>query len=442
MLTAKPPVEDPARRLRFNEASARQTSIPRVLKQFLFQSVLWTFLCLGIELLCRFLFHWGYPYNYPAVPPSAIFGDFRYWVAMFAGFHTKAFFNSGKLLMYPASVAVVYKLFLIPQPLAKHHGALFATLRFISAILLSSWIMLAGFRRSLIRRGLESRPATFFVLAVYLLSFPFWFEVHQGNMECAVWVLMIVGIWAFWTSRSWVAMACFGLAGALKIFPLVFLGLFLIHKQYRQLVGALLVAGAAAVVSLWLVCPDIAYSYQQTSAALEFFRRMYMLHLRPIESGFDHSLFALIKYLMPSLPPEARMGRILDIYLATAAIGGCALFFVRIRKLPLINQILCLTIAAILLPPTSYDYTLLHLYAPFALLSFVALEHAQDETLKFPRLPLYLAFSLFAFLLSAQSEFIFHGIRFAGQLKAIALLLLWLVALKYPFPSTEAADAQ
>ena len=48
--------------------------------------------------------------------------------------------------------------------------------------------------------------------------------------------------------------------------------------------------------------------------------------------------------------------------------------FLRIRHLPVINQVLCLCIAFILLPPVSYDYTLLHLYVPWGLLVMFAQE--------------------------------------------------------------------
>jgi hypothetical protein len=393
-------------------------------------------LCLVCEVVCRYVLRWQYPYNYPAVPPTAIFGDFRFWIAKFLAFHSRNFY-AGSSLMYPAPVSVVYKLFLL-EP----HSHVFATMRFICVILVASWLLLAGFRRGLIRRGLEPRAASAFVAAVYLLSFPFWFEIHQANMEFVVWLLVSGAIWAFWTSRPSVAMVCIGLAGAMKIFPFVFLGIFLLRRQYRYIAGALVIAGAATILSLWLVCPDIAYSYRETAAGLDTFRLQHVLQLLQIEGGFDHSLFALIKRMMSSIPPPAQMSRIANTYLLCAAAAGCVLFFTRIRKLPFVNQVLCLSIASILLPPTSYDYTLLHLYAPFALLSFVVVERAARSMPDPSPMPFLLAFSLFAFLFSAQSEFIIHGARFAGQLKALCLLLLWLVALRYPFVHAEEAELQ
>jgi hypothetical protein len=254
--------------------------------------------------------------------------------------------------------------------------------------------------RSLVRRGLAPRSTIKFLLATYFLSFPFWFEVHQANLEFVVWIVIIVGLWAFWTDRSYLAAAMFGVAISMKIFPFMYLGLLVARKEFRQAVFALFVTGATTITSLWLVCPDIRYSLQQTNIGVDLFRKMYVLGLRPLETGYDHSLFCLFKRMLPRLPRPHHFQQFFMAYAVVAAICGFYLFFTRIRKLPVVNQILCLSVAAILLPPTSYDYTLLHLYAPFVLLVFVLLEQTMkgsDKTL--PGIPL--AFALFAFLLSA-----------------------------------------
>lgn len=404
--------------------------MPRMLLGFLKQSAVWTAFCLVTEAICRFVLHWGFPYDYPAVPLWAIFGDFRWFSQKFAHFHSREFFG-GTTLMYPAPIAVWYEFFFL-KPHSLYH-ALFVTLRFEAFVILTGLAMLVAVRRALIARGLAPRSAELFLGGVFLLSFPFWFEVHQGNMEFAVWVTLAGGVWAFWTGRSWTAAVLFGIAGAMKLFPFVFIGLFIARKQYRECVVSVISAALATLASLWLVCPDIRYSWTQTNAAVAQFRTLYMLQLRPIESGFDHSFFALIKRLMPTLPAPARLDHILTGYMAVVALGGIVLYFTRIRKLPVVNQVLCLTIAAIFLPPVSYDYTLMHLYAPFVLLVFVVLDRARNGGKDVPVRGLVAAFALMAFLMSCQEEFIVHGLRIAGQMKAVALLALWGVALVYPF---------
>jgi hypothetical protein len=393
------------------------------MNQFLLQTAFWTLLCIGTEALLGVVLHWGFPYNYPMVHHREMFLDFNIYVSKFHHFHSRAFYVDPPLT-YPAPASAVYELFFLGP--ARHRG-LPAHL-YLFAILLCSAIALLLFYKALLRRQVGVGPAAIFVAVLYLCSFPLWFDFHQANIEFAVWVVLSCGIWAHWRGHSWIAAACFGLGAAMKLFPVIFLCLLLSRRQYRQLAFAMVVAAVATVAGLWLLCPDLAYSWQQTNAAIATLHNSTMLVIWPIQSGFDHTLFCLFKRSLPTLPPPAELNRFLNRYLATAALGGVALYFLRIRKLPLVNQVLCLTIASILLPPVSYDYTLLHLYAPFVLLTFVVL----SRPMEYNKPPLA-AFSLFAFLLAPQSEFILHGLRFAGQLKAVALAALLLIGLLIPF---------
>lgn len=414
--------------------------LPKILKQFVLQNAIWTALCFVAEVFCHSVLHLYYPYSYPFIPPSSRFGDFRFYLTAFSHFHSPQFFVPDRPMMYPAPMGLCYKLFLWQRgPMV---DPAFVTARFLGVVLVTSWIMLALLRRALIRRGLAPKSATLFLMAVYLLAFPFWFEVFCANLEFVIWVLVTLAIWAFWTERPWIAAICVGVAASMKIYPFVFLGIFLVRKQYRQAVCSLLVGGLTTLVSLWAICPDLRASWQGTSYGLNYFREHWILRLAPIETGFDHSLFCLLKRILYPLPPPQQLGHILNLYLAVVAVAGVVLFFTRIWKLPLINQILCLSIASILLPPTSYDYTLIHLYAPFALLLFVALERARRAPAEKADRGLIMAFALLAFLLSVQSEFIHRAVRFGGQLKCIALLLLWAVAMIYPFEANELPSPQ
>ena len=216
------------------------------------QSAFWMSLCLAAELFSKFVLHLGYPYDYPMPPRYAIFGDFRSYIGKFARFHSRAFFT-GPILTYPAPTASLFKIFL---PGAYIHATL-PTLRYITVILVVSWIMLAAFHRALVHRGLEPRSAALFCAGLYLTSYPLWFEIHQGNIEFAVWVVLALGVWAHCRCRSYRAAICFGIAGALKLFPFLFVGLLIARKQYKQIVVVLLVATVCTLAGLWLLCPDV-----------------------------------------------------------------------------------------------------------------------------------------------------------------------------------------
>ena len=132
--------------------------------------------------------------------------------------------------------------------------------------------------------------------------------------------------------------------------------------------------------------------------------------------------------------------QVTPIYLGVVAFAGVALWIFRIRKLPLTNQVLALTTASVLLPPISHDYTLMHLYAPWAMLVFA--------TLQGRRIPgLGIAFTCFALLFTPQSYLIYYSARFAGEFKSVVLVVLFLTSLRFAFadldgaPHREASEA-
>ncbi len=389
------------------------------------QSAGWTFLCALSELVCKYLLHWGYPYNYPAVPPRFAFGDLRFFRPKFPFFHSRAFFSHGPVLPYPAPTVAIFKIF-FPSSSPQAHGPL-PTMSFVLVMLIASAGMLAILYRALVARGLASRSAGLLSCGLYFFSFPLWFDIHQGNMEFFVWIVLSIALWAHWTSRSWTAATFFGTAVAMKIYPLIFLGLLLGRKQYRQFAFALACAASITLAGLWLVCPDIPYSWHQTNLAMSSLRDEHFVVLNPMVAGFDHTLWVLFKQCLPHLPSPTHLDHLLTLYLAVVAVAGTIVFFARIVKMPPVNQILCVSIAAILFTPVSFDYTLLQIYAAFVLVLFAALQQ-RDR----PSLVLTVALALFAFVLSAQSEFILHGLRIAGSLKAVALLALFVLGATCP----------
>jgi hypothetical protein len=289
--------------------------------------------------------------------------------------------------------------------------------------------------RALWRCGVPFLIDLLFITVCLFLSFPLWFEVKQANIEICVWVIVACGVFTFLRDRSFAAAVCFGIAGSMKFFPFVYLGLLLSKKKYREIVFSGAIAVFSTVASLWLVGGrDIVNTWRQIESGLAEFRTVYMLHFRQTEIGFDHSLFSIYKWFWHRHHGSEIAPHILRLYLAVAAVSGIALYFRRIRHLPVINQILCLCIASILLPPVSYEYTLLHLYVPFALLALLAQEKWNSRE---PIPGINAAILCFAILLSPLSELIHNSERFGGQLKAIVLVVLMYIGLKYPFGSPE-----
>ncbi len=394
------------------------------LRQFIALLGILTLVCILAEVFSSLCLHRGTPYNWPLMPKADPFRDFYLYQPRYRFFHSYYFFLfPGADYMYPAPVASVYRFFyLFPH----------STNVFLAALSFSFLLALLLFARALLKHGLA--PVALFQLFLVLLfcSYPFAFEFEQANMEWIIWLFVAIGLWTFLKHHGYTAAVCFGVVGALKLYPLIFIALFLPRRQYRQFALAIAIMLLVTVGGLWLVDPNLSDSWTETQRGIARFGELYIVQYQDIR--FDHSLFALFKWiglLRGRSINNVNLAFLLARYLPIAALSGFAVWVLRIRRLPVINQVLCLTIATILLPPVSYDYTLLHLYLPWAMLVFFTLE-VQDRLIP----GLTAVFCCFAILFAPETEFIMHKDSFGGQIKAMTLLLLLAFALSYRFASS------
>jgi hypothetical protein len=111
--------------------------------------------------------------------------------------------------------------------------------------------------------------------------------------------------------------------------------------------------------------------------------------------------------------------------------GFAALYWFRIRELPLLNQTIALIVVAVTLPYWSAEYTLNHVYFAWALfLLFLARDVTSGrESIPWPAARVMLASFALVFAVAPFG-------RYAGQLKAFGLMVLLLVALKVPMRSS------
>jgi hypothetical protein len=419
--SAVKPIEQPGA-----ERASVEISLPVELWVFLGIVVVLALACAACECFCFFVLHRSSPYVWPTIPFYDNV-DIRCFIPRFHYFHRLEFFSHDPSLKpvfgYPATGAVLYEcFFLTSHPIVTFFVVSLGLMSVLGAMLF----------RSMRTQGLGLRSTSVFLVVAVVLSYPLWFEFLLGNLEALIFLMVAAGVLSFLRGHGYRAAALFTVAGCVKIVPLIYLGLLLARKQYRQVIFAAALVAPVTLASLWLVYPDITVSWQNINAGLALFHDDYMLHFHPIEMGFDHSLFAAIKQFTLSGSTPATISRVLSWYSAAAAIGGVLLFFTVIQRLPVFNQILCLTVATILLPPLSHDYTLLNLYIPWALLLVLCLRMARQQR----HLPgLMGVFVCFAVLMSPETEFIHAGESYGGQIKAVTLVVLIALAMRFPFAS-------
>jgi len=175
---------------------------------------------------------------------------------------------------------------------------------------------------------------------------------------------------------------------------------------------------------------------------LEFLRLNYIVPRDSLQLNFSHALFNPIKFAVLLIDRVLNYGgargpaqheiwlvdTTLRIYTISAALAGIALYFGRIRKLPMLNQVVALTTCAVLLTPYSSDYTLNHLLIPFGLMSFYAVEawHAQRRV---PGLETAFACCCIAF---GFETFFMWKYPFSSAFRTLSLVVLLITMLRFP----------
>ena len=400
------------------KASVAKIALPWNLNFFAMALLFLAALCFFVVLFCRTEPSLNVdPFNLPWF--GEYYPDLLKLKPRFAFFHSREFFTvPGATYLYPAPNAVIYKLFFLvsgSHPIKWFFGLCLSAYAFAGAL----------YSRALMRRGVPLPEGAAFTIFTLLCCYPIWFELKQANIEIVTWILISSGIALFVSGRSYGAAICFCLAGSMKVYPLIFLGLLLERKQGRQILAGLATFGLVTLVSTWLLCPDFTYSWRRVQTGVDLFREQYMLRYR-YETAMDHSLFATAKSFWHPLPAAPTLAPVLTAYVALSAMAGIVLWFTRIRRQPVFNQILALTIASILLPPTSFVYTLQHLLAPLALFTLLLVDAARLG-IRLPQSKAYL--TGFLLLLAPIPEFINRGARLDGRMKSLLLLFLFVLSL-------------
>ena len=421
-----------------NVSRAVCAALPFPIRVFWYINVVMAVVCGVVIALNRYVFHLGQgvhwqPYTSPFLPWGH-FCDFWNFHDRFDFYHTKQFYSTtaGSIFSYPAPLSLLYAIFFTPK---QYEHSIFTV-----ATTIPLFVFLYFLFRAMVRRGISPKTAALFAASSFVFSYPFWFEWELGNIEICVFIIVACGILAWVRGHLYVAAVLLGIAGSMKIFPFVYLALFLSRKQYRQFAAGIMAAVILYPISIWLACPSFAVAIPGIKAS----SRAMGVGLLPIWdwvlANVDHSLWSFYKQAMHMLGyRNERPLWELSAYVDITAVAGLLAYFFLIRRRPMLNQLMCLSIASILLPPMSNDYTLLYLYLPWGLLILSTIDGCRVGKLRPGTLT---AFVCFGFLMSAESEIVIHGAAIAGQFKAILLLVLFYIALKYPFDLPSDARAQ
>jgi hypothetical protein len=384
--------------------------LPRSLRLFALGLLALTSASAAFNAICHNIFHLGFPYDSPFVAPISLFCDLLDYAPNAHLIHTLAYFRVPLLLTYPAPCHILYWLLSLAGP--------HAVLAYLLSAAIVAGTAILFFTRQLHRCDLRWTSCIAFGAVLLVTSFPLAFTLYTANIELYLWLLTLCGLWAYASGREGLAAVCFALAGSAKPYPLLFFLLFLRRGHLHRILQGLAVYAASTLLSLWLIYPNIALSFREISSRTAAFATASILGYQSWLVGYDHTPWSLYK---AATSPWTQMHSTfeLDIYLGAGLTLMLLLWFTRIRRMPLLEQVTFLSAAMLLLPPISNDYTLLHLYAPFGLLALAIARGQVAGRFYAPALVCY------AVLLTPQSFVIAVSAHFAGQLKCLFLLALF-----------------
>ncbi|HZL26399.1 MAG TPA: glycosyltransferase family 87 protein [Acidobacteriaceae bacterium] len=398
--------------------------LPQILRMFW----LWSLIAFVAMIVIGYVeFRMGYPKPHYSPLGGSRFDDLTEYLPTYRLLHTAAFFGNPEStpVAYPPFGAVMYAL-----DYASGHAVGFYLATALVWLAAAVW----GVRRALIKSGIGGLSATLFPLTLVLLSFPIAGLIQRGNIELFLWIFAACGTWAFVCDKDDAAAVLWGLAAAMKLYPIIFLALLLPRRKYRAFavgVGTFVVASIASMA--WLG-PRIAVAWKGSLHNVFGYQGVRVSEWSIHELAANHSMYGLAKIV--AIGVNLPVSKLMLPYYAMGAVVFGLLFFRRLWKMPMANQLLAVSAFMVMLPPVSYFYTLVHLYAPWLVLAFIAIR-ADRAGVRIPGLqttillfvPLFGSFMLFTYP---------RVMLFGGIVQCCVLILLFLCAVTFPFTEDRA----
>jgi len=291
--------------------------------------------------------------------------------------------------------------------------------------------------RGLMRVGMVTATAVLLPLTLVAISFPVERLVHEGNIELVIWVLTALGVWAWWRGHDDAAAVLWGLAAAMKLFPAILLILLLPRGKWRAFAAGVGTFVGATVLSLWWLGPSFGVACRGSLENVFGYQGVRVSEWTLRELVANHSVMGLVK--MGALVAHFPLDKVTLPYYACGALVMGVAFFGKLWKMPAANQLLAVSAFMVMFPPISYYHTLTHLYAPLAVLAWVAIRAEQagvrvrgllGTMLLF--VPLFTAFTVTTYP---------QALVYCGLVQALVLVALFCCALEYPFAVADRASA-
>ena len=399
-----------------------------------------TLLAWGISFVRAHFFHLGYPFSTQLYKPTERFTDLTFMGDTVRNLSRGGadVVRHGPIFNYPAPALWVDAFFILLFP----HPARAITAFTFGAGLIALVVLRIALRGS----GLSGWWTTLPLLVAGLCSYPFAFLLDRGNIEGVVWFFTFLGLIFFIRKQHLASALFFAAAICIKPFPAFFVFLFLNRRRYWEIAAAAVAVCGAVLVALKAIGPTLAAAYGAVQGGVHRYLVEYVAAFNDSEINFDHSWFSWVKdavRLLLGWPPgfpqfnalhhDLAIAYIVWVPVSTMIVLGCV---IRFRRKPLLNQLFAIVLLMLLVPPVSYDYTLITLYLPWGAFMIFLIHDVGAGRVKFSLSKCLWILIPSAIVMTPQSYLTLSKSGFGGQVKALALTVLLIAISRIDMPSS------
>ncbi|MFH1428287.1 MAG: glycosyltransferase family 87 protein [Candidatus Margulisiibacteriota bacterium] len=198
-------------------------------------------------------------------------------------------------------------------------------------------------------------------------SYPLMFLLDRGNNEGILFILIALFVRYYLKKEYILSAILLGLAIGMKLYPIVFLILYIKDKKYKEIIVSLTSTVLFTVIAISAIGFPAGTIYKEISRNLALFQTQIVTTLGYVP--YNHSLYNLANHVLGNLLGIAVNYRILtnSYVVVSFAVFAAVAYFILRYDLKNWERVLLLTITMIFLPYASFDYTLIHLYIPLLL---------------------------------------------------------------------------
>jgi len=273
-------------------------------------------------------------------------------------------------------------------------------------------LMFGGYFIWYIFRNMPMVPVSDRRMNVFILTFmtyPVLFNFDRGNVEVFVFICVTLFIFFYQKERDVPAVLFLSLAIAMKLYPGVFVVLYLADRKYRNIVATACTTAVVSLASAAVLHGGISHSLEGIRRNLSGFNMTYLV----TNDGLQHnsSLYGVIRMIVKH---AAQVQPLVDHYTIIALVlFGIVATYIVVKLDMLWKKVALLVFSMILLPQVSFDYKLIHFFLPLML--FVN----TGQPSRFDR-----AFSIMFGLLLIPKDYLQlgHGISIAVFLNPLLML--------------------